>query len=104
MPTNVINDHTFDVNDEGFFTDPDQWSEELASDLADLIDLELTDEHWATLRFMRADAAETGVTPTLRRMHNVGGFEVRRLYELYPVKPIKKMAWLSGLPKPVGCV
>jgi TusE/DsrC/DsvC family sulfur relay protein len=104
VPTNTIDDYTFDVNDEGFFTDRDQWSEELAERLAPMIDVELDEAHWAPLRFMREDSAETGVTPTLRRMQNVGGFEVRSLYELYPTKPIKKMAWLAGLPKPVGCV
>ncbi len=104
MPTNTIAGHDFDVDDEGFFTDREQWSEDLAKHLAPLIDVDLDEEHWAPLRFMRADSLETGVTPTLRRMQNVGGFDVRRLYELYPTKPIKKMSWLAGLPKPVGCV
>ena len=44
------------------------------------------------------------VTPTLRRLQTVGGFDVKELYRLYPGKPVKMMAWLAGLPKPVGCV
>lgn len=105
MPTNTLAGHTFEVNEEGFFTRPDQWDEELAALLADLVGIsELTDEHWAALRFMRRDAAETGVTPTLRRMQTVGGFTVQDLFRLFPGKPVKKMAYLAGLPKPVGCV
>ena len=53
---------------------------------------------------MREDSARNGVTPTLRRMQTVGGFDIKELYSLYPGKPAKKMAWLAGLPKPVGCV
>ena len=104
MPTNTLKDRTFQLNDEGFFTDRNEWSEELAVDLAALIDIEMDEAHWAPIRFMREDSAKIGVTPTLRRMQTVGGFDIKELYRLYPGKPAKKMAWLAGLPKPVGCV
>ncbi|MDO5710148.1 MAG: TusE/DsrC/DsvC family sulfur relay protein [Micrococcales bacterium] len=104
MPTNTLNGRSFACDDEGFFTNRDEWSEELAGDLAPLIDVALDDEHWAPIRFMRQDSAARGTTPTLRRMQTVGGFDIKDLYRLYPVKPAKKMAWLAGLRKPVGCV
>ena len=105
MPTNTIDQFTFEVNDEGFLTDRNQWSKELCEVWAELVGIEhLTPEHWATIEFMRDDSAKSGVTPTLRRMQTVGGFDVRELYQLFPGKPVKKMAYLSGLPKPVGCV
>lgn len=104
MPTNTLNDRTFQVNDEGFFTNRDEWSEELATDMARLIDIEMDEARWRPLRFMREDSAKSGVTPTLRRMQTVGGFDIKELYQLFPGKPAKKMAWLAGLPKPVGCV
>jgi len=104
VPTNTLNDRTFQVNDEGFFTNRDEWSEDLATDLAALIGIEMDEAHWAPIRFMREDSATSGVTPTLRRMQTVGGFDIKELYLLYPGKPAKKMAWIAGLPKPVGCV
>lgn len=105
MPTNTIEGFSFAVNDEGFFTDRDEWSEELAEILAELIGIEeLTDAHWKPLLFMREDSAQTGVTPTLRRMQTVGGFDIRELFQLFPGKPAKKMSYLAGCPKPVGCV
>ncbi len=104
MPTNTLNDRTFEVDAEGFLTRRDDWSEDLAADMAALIGIDLSDEHLAILRFMREDSAQTGVTPTLRRIQTVGGFDIKSLFALYPGKPAKKMAWLSGLPKPVGCV
>ena len=104
MPTNTLHEHVFTVDDEGFFTDSSQWNEALAADLAELVDLPWDDAHAAPIRFMRDDAAKTGATPTLRRMQTVGGFDIAELYRLFPGKPAKKMAWLAGLPKPVGCV
>lgn len=105
MPSNTIEGYTFTVNDEGFFTNRDEWSEPLAEILAGLVGIdELTPAHWAALRFMREDHAATGVTPTLRRMQTEGGFDVKELFALFPVKPAKKMSYLAGLPKPVGCV
>lgn len=108
MPTNATNTlegHSFHVNDEGFFTDMTEWSEPLAEILAELVGIEqLTDAHWKALRFIRADRAQTGVTPTLRRMQTAGGFDIKELFALFPGKPAKKMSYLAGVPKPVGCV
>lgn len=105
MPVNSIEGHTFNVNDEGFFTDPAEWNEDLACILAELIGIEqMTEAHWKALRFMREDAARNGTTPTLRRMQTVGGFDVKELFRLFPGEPAKKMAYLAGLPRPVGCV
>lgn len=104
MPTNTLNGRTFEVDDEGFLTRREEWSEDLAKDLAALIDIDLDEDHLAPLRFMREDSATSGVTPTLRRMQTVGGYDVKTLFALFPGKPAKKMAWLAGLKKPVGCV
>lgn len=105
MPTNTIEGFTFAVNDEGFLLNRDEWSEQLAQVLANLVGIgELTQSHWAALRFMRDDQAKTGVTPTLRRMQTQGKFDVKELFTLFPGKPAKLMAYLAGLPKPVGCV
>ena len=104
MPTNTLNGRSFQVDGEGFLTVPDEWSEDLAKDLASLLDIELTEDHLAALRFMRENAAKNGATPTLRRMATEGGFDIKELFKLFPGKTLKMMAWLSGLRKPVSCV
>ena len=53
MPTTTIDGHEIHVNDEGFMTDPGEWSEPLAKTLAAQIGIELTDEHWKAIRFLR---------------------------------------------------
>ena len=104
MPTTTIEGHTVHVNDEGFLTDPGEWSEPLAASLAARIGIELTDAHWEAIRFLRDDFAREGETPTLRRISVVGGIPTKTLFALFPQKPAKKLAYVAGLPKPHGCV
>lgn len=92
------------VNDEGFLTEFDEWDEALAAELAANIGITLTDEHLAVLRFLRADYRAQGETATLRRVATVGGFDTKQLFVLFPKKPAKKMSYVAGVPKPVGCV
>jgi sulfur relay (sulfurtransferase) DsrC/TusE family protein len=104
MPTNTLNGRTFEVDPEGFFTNRDEWSEELAADLAALIGIAVDDEHIGPhplhARGLRGHRRHPDAAPHAA----VGGFDVKDLFALYPGKPAKKMAWLAGLPKPVGCV
>jgi len=104
MPTTTIDGHEIHVDDEGFMTDPDEWSEPLAKSLAAQIGIELTDEHWQAIHFLREDHAKEGETPTLRRISVVGGIPTKTLFQLFPQKPAKKLAYVAGLPKPHGCV
>jgi TusE/DsrC/DsvC family sulfur relay protein len=92
------------VDDEGFLTEYDEWDEDLATVLAGNIGIQLTDEHLAVLRFLREDYREQGETATLRRVSSVGGIPTKELFRLFPGKPAKKMSYIAGLPKPVGCV
>jgi len=92
------------VDDEGFMTEYDEWSEELAKQLAVNIGIDMTDRHWEAVRFLRDDYATEHETATLRRMTTISGIPTKELFQLFPKKPAKKMAYIAGLPKPVGCV
>ena len=104
MPVTTLDGHQIHVNDEGFLTDPNEWDEALGTALAAQVDITLTDEHWAAIRFLRRDFVDQGHTPTLRRVSTVGGIPIKSLFVLFPQKPAKKMAYIAGLPKPHGCV
>jgi tRNA 2-thiouridine synthesizing protein E len=92
------------VDAEGFMTEYGEWNEEIAAQLAANIGVELTDAHWKAIRFLREDFLAEGETPTLRRITNVAGIPTKELFTLFPKKPAKKMAYIAGVPKPVGCV
>ena len=104
MTVTTIGTAQVHVDAEGFLTDYDEWSEDLARQLATQIGIELTAAHVEVLRFLRADYAEQGETATLRRVFTRTGVPIKQLFTLFPGKPAKKMAYIAGLPKPVGCV
>ncbi len=104
MPSKTFAGKTVDVNDEGFLTNPQDWTEEMAPELASEEGIELTDRHWDVIRFMRSDFSEKGQIPTVRRIKNSGGVPTKELYSLFPNGPAKKAAKISGLGKPQGCV
>ena len=104
MPVTTINGHDIHVDDEGFMTEYDEWTEDLGAALAAQIGIEMTSEHWNAIEFLRTDFPAQGETATLRRLATVGGLPTKQLFALFPKKPAKKMAYIAGLPKPRGCV
>ena len=105
MSTTTISGQEVHVDDEGFMTEYDEWNEDLAKELASNIGIEeLQDEHWKVIEFLRSDYKEQGETATLRRVTAVGGIPTKSLFQLFPKKPARKMSYVSGLPKPAGCI
>ncbi len=104
MSTLEIAGATVDVNDEGFMTNPDQWTSEIAVVIAqDEGIAELTDTHWTVINYCRANAVD-GKSPTLRTISKGSGVSTKEVFKLFPKGPAKKIAKISGLGKPVGCV
>lgn len=104
MPVIEIAGHDVHVDPQGFLTEYDEWDEDLARELAHNIGIDLTEEHWKVIRFLREDFKTKGETATARRVQAVGGVPVKEQFALFPQKPGKKMAYVAGLPKPRGCV
>jgi TusE/DsrC/DsvC family sulfur relay protein len=102
-----INGSVIGTDDEGYLLDPECWNEEVAQLLARGEGLELTDEHWRILHFMRefydrnrvaADArfairflaGELGYGPGARS----------RLFELFPYGYVKQACKVAGMRRP----
>jgi dissimilatory sulfite reductase related protein len=105
MPSTTYAGTSVEVNEEGFFEDPSQWTEAMAPELAreQGID-ELTEPHWQVIKFMRAEYAEKGTGPTVRVLGKTSGVTVKELYQLFPKGPAKMAAKIAGIPKPRGCI
>ena len=104
MPVTTIGGADVTVDEEGFMTEYNEWSEEIAVALAAQIGIELGEGHWQVIKFLREDYKEQGETPMLRRVSTVGGVSTKELFQLFPKKPAKKMSYVAGVPKPHGCV
>jgi dissimilatory sulfite reductase related protein len=90
---------------EGFLTDPQQWNEQLAEQIALENGIpELTDRHWLVVSFMRDRYLATGNAPSIRSLGKESGVPIKELYQLFPKGPAKLAAKIGGIPKPKGCI
>ena len=103
MAQKVIAGVTVDVNEEGYMTDPSQWSKEIAVEIAKEEGIELTEKHYAVLDFIR-EKQKKGETLTIRAVGNSGIIDIKGFYGLFPGAPMKKAAKIAGLQKPASCV
>ncbi|HAP74945.1 MAG TPA: sulfur relay protein DsrC [Acidimicrobiaceae bacterium] len=105
MTTTTYAGVAVELNDEGFFVDPTQWTREMAEEMAKADGIEaLTPQHWQVLDFMRQEYFEKGTGPTVRVLGKNSGVDVKALYQLFPKGPAKMAARLAGIPKPKGCI
>ncbi len=106
MTTRVIASHEVEVNDEGFFVNAEQWTEDMAQELAEEngVPTPLTDQHWTVIHYMRSEYFENGTGPTVRKLGKSSGVTTKELFKLFPKGPAKLAARCAGIPKPRGCI
>jgi dissimilatory sulfite reductase related protein len=105
MTATMIADTSVDVDAEGFLTDPQQWNERLAQQIARENGIaELSERHWLVVNFMRERYLSTGTAPSIRSLGKESGVPIKELYQLFPKGPAKLAAKIGGIPKPRGCI
>lgn len=106
MPQIEVKGKVYELNEEGFLAHPEEWNEEVAAALAKAeedID-ELTEAHWAVIKYIRSYFVENSLAPMVRAVCKTTGFPLKHIYELFPSGPAKGACKVAGLPKPDGCV
>lgn len=91
------------INEEGYLTDPAQWNEDIAKEIAKEEEIELTDKHLEVLNYLREQFL-AGESLSIRRVGNSGIANIKELYQLFPGGPLKKSSRIAGIPKPASCV
>jgi TusE/DsrC/DsvC family sulfur relay protein len=93
-----------EVDVEGYLTDPGVWTEGWARELAHSLQIELTEEHWDVLRFMRTFLDEHQVAPdarfVIRYLSEMRGAHRNRLFELFPYGYVGQACKLAGMRRP----
>lgn len=92
-----------ELNEQGYFVIPDQWNKEIAKVIAQEEGIELTEEHFEVLNFLR-DQYRKDIALTVRRVGNSGVTTIKDFYRLFPGAPLKKASKIAGIPKPVSCI
>lgn len=105
MPVIDLEGKQYEVDEDGFLQELDKWSEEFACSYSTVEGIEkLTDEHWKVINYLRAYYLEFGIAPMIRKLCKETGFNLKKIYELFPTGPAKGACKLAGLAKPTGCV
>jgi len=89
----------------------EDWNEELAAVLAAKESIQLTEDHWVILNFLRKFYFQYGVAPMvkilIRQMSEELGSQVAdkgAMYKLFPGGPARQGSRIAGLPSPQGCI
>jgi tRNA 2-thiouridine synthesizing protein E len=80
-----------------------QWTPEIAKEIAKEIGIDLTDKHFEVINYLREKTA-AGETLTIRKVGKSGVVDIKELYKLFPKGPLKFSAKIAGIPKPTSCV
>jgi TusE/DsrC/DsvC family sulfur relay protein len=95
---------------QGYLCDRGDWTPAVAEEMAAGDGMELTDDHWEIIRFLREYYDAYGSTPPIRLMTRAVGRALgekkgnsRYLHRLFPKGPALQCARYAGLPRPVRC-
>ncbi|MFK7889364.1 MAG: TusE/DsrC/DsvC family sulfur relay protein [Granulosicoccus sp.] len=103
--------NTIETDHEGYLIRRQDWSEELAIELAVADGISLSDAHWEVIHFLQEYYDNYEIAPAIRILTKQMGKRFGKekgnskyLYELFPRGPAKQACRYAGLPKPTGCV
>ena len=105
MPVIELEGKQYEIDEDGFLQELDKWNKVFAAAYAKAEGIEtITDEHWKVINYLRSYYLEFGIAPMIRKLCKETGFNLKKIYELFPTGPAKGACKLAGLAKPTGCV
>ena len=111
MASIEVDGKSYEVDEDGYLQDWQEWNEGVAKKMSQDDGLELTESHWEVIKFLRGYFEKYQIAPMIKiltkEIGKVMGPEkgnTKYLYELYPAGPAKQACRYAGLPKPTGCV
>ena len=109
--TICINGKPISTDKEGYLLDSALWTTEVAEHIASIENIEMTQERWQMVTFVREFYQTYDTSPAMRALvkalQNEYGPDKgnsRYLYKLFPKGPAKIATKLAGLPKPAKCL
>lgn len=102
---------SYEVDEEGYLVNLADWTEEIAVEIAKTEEIDLSENHWEVVNFLREYYDEFQIAPAVRVLTKAIGKKFGKekgnskyLYELFPYGPAKQACKIAGLPKPTGCI
>jgi len=101
----------YEADEEGYLVDISAWSTGLAELIAKDENIEMSDDAWEVVNFLRDYYEEYQIAPAVRVLTKAIKKKLgadkgnsKYLYELFPYGPAKQACKIAGLPKPTGCI
>ncbi len=91
------------ISDDGYLEDMSQWNEDIAKEIAQEVNIELTDKHFEVINYLR-EKTSAGEALTIRGVGKSGITDIKGLYKLFPKGPLKFSSKIAGIPKPTSCI
>lgn len=93
---------------EGYLVVPDDWTDDIAIELAKEENIDLTESHWQVLRFIRVYYSEHNVIPDIRHVddylateYKIDKKEAKKIiFKLFPYGYVKQACKISGMRRP----
>jgi tRNA 2-thiouridine synthesizing protein E len=106
-----ISNRTLALDKDGYLANLDDWSVQVAEELARQEDIVLTPEHWEIIDLIRDFHQRRGLSPVMRILvklveKELGPDKGNSLYllKLFPESPARVACKIAGLPRPVNCL
>ena len=107
----VVNGKTIQLSEAGWLENLDEWSEELAAQIAITENVgEMSQEHWDIINTAREYFQENGAvceprsfSKIMKKRFGKDRSDQKYIYSLFPTGLIKCANKVAGLPRPKGC-
>ena len=105
-----VGEITVPTDDEGYLIDPDDWNKEVGEVLAQNEDIELNEEYWKIITYMRDYFEDHKIAPGTRCVTKFiseklgyGKKEARNyLFKIFPYGYVKQACKIAGMKRPRG--
>ena len=98
-----VNGRQIEVDEEGYLSNLNDWEKDIATVMAKEDDIELGDDHWEIINFLREYYEEYQIAPAVRVLTKAVGKKLGKdkgnskyLYELFPYGPGKQACKFAG--------
>ncbi len=111
MSTIEVEGKSYETDEEGYLVNLSDWNPAIAVYIAKTEDIEMTEQHWDIVNFLREYFEEYQIAPAVRVLTKAVGKKLgadkgtsEYMYSLFPYGPGKQACKIAGLAKPTGCI
>lgn len=99
MATISFKDKTYDIDEQGFLIDYNQWDEDFAVLMAPKLNIHhgLSEKHWNVIEFVREPFFRSATFPTVFQTAKANGLTYRELMDLFPTGYLRGVCLMAGI-------